>query len=878
MQLPPETLTLHALDTLEVIPACKEANSDVNEKLSLQFQDEQDNTDIRELLHDRCNYVDSILKQLWQYVDLDEESIALIAVGGYGRGELHPHSDIDLLLLSKKAVTPSQCDKISQFITLLWDIKYEVGHSVRTLKETLIIGLQDITVATNLMESRLLSGSQPLYDDLQVAIDKPEFWPSSDFYLAKREEQVKRHESNNSFDLEPNIKTCPGGLRDIQTIGWIAKRHFKATIATQLVHHGFSTQVELDQLLRCQNFLWRMRFALHNVAERGEDKLLFNYQHDVAIAMGYNDSNRLAVENMMKQYYQVVREVSELCEMLLQLFKREFLGRIKALDVHSIDENYQCRGRFIEAKSPTLFRDRSKILELFLNVAKDKSITGIYASTLRQLRSARDAITISLSEEQACRTAFMSIIKHPDGIRALSMMHKHGILGCYLPAWQYICGQMQFDLFHAYTVDEHTHRLLKNIDRFSKPEHKDEFPLCSVLIHTLAKKGLLVLAAIFHDIAKGRGGDHSELGAQDALDFGKLHNLNDHDARLIAWLVENHLVMSVTAQRRDIHDPQVINAFAKTVQDETRLDYLYCLTVADICATNNNLWNNWKGSLLRDLYFFTLRALRRGKQGDVDAELRIEEYKAKAKHLIEISDSDVEFVDVEALWSQFQNDYFLRHTPAALAHHSQRILTHKHPKKPIVALINNDNKTASELFVYTPNMSNLFAKVMRVLGSKNVQINDAHVMATNHNHVLDTFSISEQNGLAIVDQRRINSIVQTLTKSLTQTNFKVHNNRRIARQIKHFTVPTQVSFVTSDNNDYTMFELIALDVPGLLATIGDVFTKHKINLINAKITTIGERVEDFFIITTHDDEPLEEEQQTALQQSLIKAIGKLNQS
>jgi [protein-PII] uridylyltransferase len=877
MSLLPEPLALHDLNSMEVIPACKEANSDVNEKLSLQFQDNQDTTDIRNFLHDRSDYVDSVLIQLWQYVELDVESISLIAVGGYGRGELHPHSDIDLLLLSHKAVTPAQCEKISQFVTLLWDIKYEVGHSVRTLKETLTIGSEDITVATNLMESRLLSGDQSLYDELQFAIEKPNFWPSSEFYLAKKEEQVDRHESSNSFDLEPNIKTCPGGLRDIQTVGWIAKRHFKATIVEQLVNHGFLTQIELDQLLRCQNFLWRMRFALHNVAGRGEDKLLFNYQHDVAIAMGYNDSNRLAIENMMKQYYQVVREVAELCEMLLQLFKREFLGRIKPLDVTSINESYQRRGHFIEATSLTLFEEKSQILELFLNVAKDKSISGIYAPTLRQLRSVRDGLTVPLCDDQACRMAFMNIIKHPDGIRALSMMHKHGILGCYLPAWQYICGQMQFDLFHAYTVDEHTHRLLKNIDRFSKPQYKDEFPLCSVLIHTLAKKGLLVLGAIFHDIAKGRGGDHSELGAQDALDFGKLHNLNDHDSRLVAWLVENHLVMSVTAQRRDIHDPQVINAFAKTVQDETRLAYLYCLTVADICATNNTLWNSWKGSLLRELYFFTLRALRRGKQSDVDAELRIEEYKSKAKQIITNTDSQVEIDDVEALWGHFQSDYFLRHTPMALAHHSQLILAHTHPKKPIIALINN-NKTASKLFVYTPNMSDLFAKVMRVLGSKNVQINDAHVMVTHHNHVLNTFSISEQNGLAIVDQRRINSIVQTLTKSLTQTNFKVHNNRRIARQTKHFTVATRVSFVTSENNDYTMFELIALDMPGLLATIGDVFTKHKINLLNAKITTIGERVEDFFIITTSNDNPLEEDQQTALQQSLIKAISKLNQS
>ncbi len=870
-----QNLLLSSLESREIIPACKDVILDFSDRLSQQFKDKADS---RDLLHQRCAYVDDLLVKIWHHIGLDNDSISLIAVGGYGRGELHPNSDIDLLLLSKKTISKSQSEKVGQFITLLWDIKFDVGHSVRTLKETIAIGREDITVATNLMESRLLSGSEALYNDLDKAINKSDFWPSSKFYLAKRDEQIERHDANNAFDLEPNIKTCPGGLRDIQTIGWVAKRHFKATIVEQLVNHGFLTHEELTKLLTCQDFLWRMRFALHNVAGRGEDKLLFNYQHDVAAAMGYNDSEQLAVENMMKEYYQVVREVAELCEMLLQLFKREFLGRIKALDVCFIDDGYQRRGNFIEALSEDIFDDHAEILNLFLNVAKDPCITGLYAPTLRQLRTARDGLTQPLSEEKACREGFMNIIKHPDGIRALSMMHKHGILGVYLPAWQHITGQMQFDLFHAYTVDEHTHRLLRNIGRFTKPKYKDEFPLCSVLVKTLAKKGLLVLAAIFHDIGKGRGGDHSELGAQDAIEFGKTHNLNDHDSRLIAWLVENHLVMSVTAQRRDIHDPDVINAFAKTVKDESRLAYLYCLTVADICATNNNLWNNWKGSLLRELYFFTLKALRRGKQSDVDAEERIEEYKSKAQQIIITKGSNINPNDVDNLWQHFQSDYFLRHTPISIANHSQLILEHKEPELPIIELINNNNQTSSELFVYTKDMSNLFAKVMRVLGSKNVQINDAHVMATNHKYALDTFSISEQDGLAIIDEERINSIVKTLTKSLTEPDFKINNNRRIARQIKQFTVQTQVSFVTSDNNDYTLFELVALDVPGLLATVGDIFTEHKINLLNAKITTIGERVEDIFIITTCDETPLTQEQEAQLQKSLLESINELNQS
>ncbi len=836
--------------------------------------------DVRELLHGRSNFTDVLLAQLWHHFELSDDDISLIAVGGYGRGELHPHSDIDLLLLSKKAISREQSERISQFITLLWDIRFDVGHSVRTLKETINLGREDITVATNLMESRLLAGCPKLYQELEAAVEHPKFWPSSEFYIAKRDEQITRHQAGDSFDLEPNIKACAGGLRDIQTVGWIAKRHFKATFVEQLVAHGFFSQEELNELIECQDFLWRIRFALHSTAKRGEDKLLFNYQHDVAIALGYDDdeSEQLPVEHMMKKYYQTVRQISELCEMLLQLFKREFLGRIRPLELVNIDDNFQRLGHFVEAKTDSLFGDPQQIINLFLNAAKDSEITGIYAPTLRQLRQARHELEQPLSDIPACRKAFMQILKHPNGISALSLMHKHGILGSYLPAWEAITGQMQFDLFHAYTVDEHTHRLLLNIQRFSNPKYKDEFPLCSVLINTISKKGLLVLAAIFHDIGKGRGGDHSELGAVDALEFGKAHDLNDHDSRLVAWLVENHLVMSITAQRRDIHDPDVINTFANTVKDETHLAYLYCLTVADICSTNDNLWNNWKGSLLRELYFFTLRALRRGKVTEVDAEQRVEEYKAKALQMLKEQEFEEQQLDeVKTLWNEFEPNYFLRHSPKEIANHSQSIVLNTKPNVPLVTLFNYDKKTSSELFVYTQDTSNLFARVMRVLGAKNVQINDAHVMATKHGYALDTFTISEPDGNALIEPRRINSIVQTLYKSLTTKNFKFHSRRRIARQIKHFNVTTQISFIRNENSDNTIFELVALDMPGLLATIGDVFTKHKINLVNAKITTIGERVEDFFIITDCDGNELTESAQQSLKQALFTSIEKLNQ-
>lgn len=865
-------------DSVTAIERLNELKQRLASFSSASFTQFQNKADVRDLLHQRCQFIDQLLHEIWQHFLPDQQDISLIAVGGYGRGELHPHSDIDLLLLSKKPLKAAQQAAVGEFITLLWDIKLDIGHSVRTLKETLSLGKDDITVATNLMESRLLSGCDELYQQLLVAIEKPNFWPSSDFYLAKRDEQVGRHQSNNAFDLEPNIKTCPGGLRDIQTIGWIAKRHFKATFVEQLVAHGFLSTAELKELFQCQDFLWRLRFALHQVAGRGEDRLLFNYQPEVAQALGYCDKSQLAVEQMMKHYYQTVRQVAELCEMLLQLFKRAFLGRIRDLKVVDIDENYQRRGNFLEAKSDTIFEQPQQLISLFLNIAKEPDINGIYAPTLRLLRRARNNLTVPLNTIPACRSAFMKLLKHPNGISAFSMMHKHGILGSYLPAWQKITGQMQFDLFHAYTVDEHTHRLLLNIDRFSNPQYKAEFPLCSVLIKTISKKGLLVLAAIFHDIAKGRGGDHSQLGKDDALAFGQSHNLNQHDSRLVGWLVEHHLIMSITAQRRDIHDPEVINAFAATVQDETHLAYLYCLTVADICATNNSLWNNWKGSLLRELYFYTLRALRRGKVTEVDAEGRIEEYKAKALQIIARQQPNEQHAnEIIELWQYFQPDYFLRHSPKLIASQTQKIIATSDNKMPLISLFNDDSQSSSELFIYTPDKAHLFTTVMRVLGSKNVRINDAQIMVTDHGYALNTFTISELDGGAIIDTRRVNSIVQTLNKALTLVHFKIRTKRRVSRQVKHFTVPTQVNFIENQQNNTTAFELIALDVPGLLAVLGDVFNKKNILLLNAKITTIGERVEDFFIITTTQGVALSHEEQQSLQQALIKAIEKLNQ-
>jgi len=469
----------------------------------------------------------------------------------------------------------------------------------------------------------------------------------------------------------------------------------------------------------------------------------------------------------------------------------------------------------------------------------------------------------------ACRELFMAILRHPRGIVALSLMHKHGVLSAYLPAWKNIEGQMQFDLFHAYTVDEHTHRLLLNIDRFSQSEQVDEFPLGAILINQLPKKGLLVLAAIFHDIGKGRGGDHSKLGAVDALDFCKIHGMNDHDGRLVSWLVEHHLLMSITAQRRDISDPDVVGDFADTVRDTVHLSYLYCLTVADICATNERTWNSWKGSLLRELYFSTQRVLARGKEKPVDIRARVREHQAKVKK--DLLRRGIKEKDLDTLCQRFKADYCLKYQPNQLAWHAESIIKHKHDET-LVQISKHTTRGGTELLIYCKDKPKLFATVMAILDNKNINVHDATIMNSKDNYALDSFVILEQDGQPVTQLSRIQGIKKTLIKALSSDTPKQPKSRNLPRKMKPFKVATQVCFPPTRRHGTSMMELIALDSPGLLARIGEVLFRCEVRLLAAKITTIGERAEDVFLLQSAEGKQLNETQQMTLREALISAL------
>ncbi|MFA0088351.1 bifunctional uridylyltransferase/uridylyl-removing protein GlnD [Vibrio sp. 10N.261.51.F12] len=830
---------------------------------------------ITDLILGRSDYIDQLLSRLWKRTGLNNQTnLALVAVGGYGRGELHPLSDIDILFVSRHKLTPALETIVSEFITLLWDLRLEVGHAVRTIQECVDIGQSDLTVATNLQEARYLCGSEDTFTQLKKVVDSDAFWTSEDFYRAKIAEQKARHAKyhDTTYNLEPDIKSTPGGLRDIHTLSWVARRHFGATSLYEMSRFGFLTDAEYRELVECQNFLWRVRFALHIELRRYDNRLTFGHQAQVADSLGFVGEGNVAVEMMMKEFYRTLRRVAELNKMLLKLFDQAIINKGQIVTAEILDDDFQRRGQLIEARKPALFQARPEtILDMFIHIANDSSIEGVSPATLRQLRTARRRLNKFLHEIPAARDKFMDLVRHPNALhRAFRLMHKLGVLAAYLPQWSQIVGQMQFDLFHVYTVDEHSIRLLNHIHTFSQEENHSKHPICCEVYPRMQKKELLILAAIFHDIGKGRGGDHSEIGAVEAYDFCIEHGLSKPEAQLVSWLVQSHLLMSVTAQRRDIYDPDVIIEFAKKVHDEEHLEYLVCLTVADICATNPELWNSWKRTLLAELFHSTQRVLRRGLETPVDVRDRIRHNQQLASALLRKQGFSAR--EIEVLWQRFKADYFLRHTHKQIAWHCEHILKSDDPAKPLVLMSKKATRGGTEVFVYSKDQPALFANVVAELDRRNFNVHDAQIMTSKDGFVLDTFMVLDQHSKKI-DTTRHAAVIKHLMRVLESGKPSTIKARRAPRNLKHFNVKTKVDFLPTKSKKRTLMELVALDAPGLLAKVGATFALCDISLHAAKITTIGERAEDLFILTSSTGGRLSEEEEEILKQKLHDTIS-----
>ena len=831
---------------------------------------------VEDLVRLRAHSIDDLLALAWgHFFAPSSAAIALVAVGGYGRAELHPASDIDLLVLRASDPDFAWKQSVERLIAFLWDIGLEVGHSVRTVSECVEEAAKDVTVATNLMEARLVCGKSSLFDEMRAATSSPRMWRSREFFEAKFAEQQRRHHKyhDTAYNLEPDIKDGPGGLRDIQMIGWVVKRHFGATTLYELVTHGFLTESEYACLIAGQNTLWRLRFALHLLTGRCEDRLLFDYQQTLAKQFGYEDEgHHLGVEMFMKSYYRTVKELDRLNEMLLALFQELIVFDAADTELVPINEHFQARNGFLEVVRDDLFSTNPlALLEVFLTLQEHPELQGVRAATIRLIRDNRHRIDERFRGDPAARALFMRILRKPRGVtHGLRRMHRYGVLAAYLPAFARIVGQMQYDLFHAYTVDEHSLFVVRNVRAFAVPEKQHEFPLCSEVFERLPHPELLYIAALFHDIAKGRGGDHSELGAEEAMTFCVDHGLSQYSTRLVAWLVRHHLLLSVTAQRRDISDPEVINEFASKVGDHVHLDYLYLLTVADIRGTNPKLWNDWKNALLRDLYESTLRALRRGLENPIDKAELIEDTQTSAREML--AGSGLAPEAVETLWCGLGDDYFLRDAPDEIAWHTQGIMGSNDTGEPLVLVRNGHRGT--EIFVYAPDQEYLFAASTAVLDRLGLNIVDSRIITADNGMTLNSYVVLEPNAEPISGNARAEEIRTRLSAELKKPRPTPRKSaRRGRRQLKHFSIPTVVSFDRDDANERTIMEVICADRPGLLSRIGWGLVRSGISVQNAKIATYGERAEDVFFITTGDKQPLDSEREEEVRRRIVEAVG-----
>ncbi|MBC3810991.1 [protein-PII] uridylyltransferase [Undibacterium aquatile] len=802
-----------------------------------------DNHKAEQLLKGLCRSVDHVLEKIWKHFDIPKEC-SLVAVGGYGRGELFPYSDVDVLILLDKAPTPETQSKLECLVQLFWDIGLDIGHSIRTVEECLQESAADITVQTSMLEARLVCGSRSLFRKLQQCY--AEAMNPQKFFQEKLLELRQRHVKyeDTPYSLEPNCKESPGGLRDLQVILWVARAANLGNSWRELAQRGLITDTEAHQLKRNERAFKDIRARLHIAAGRREDRLVFDIQTPIAESFGFKTTeSRRASEYLMQRYYWAAKAVTQLNLILLQnieavLFPQPSVPR-------PINERFNEVNGFIDIASDDTFQSNpSALLEIFLVMARHSELKGMTARTTRALWHARLLIDAEFRHNIFNRSLFLQILQAPQGItHALRRMNQMSILGRYLPNFRRIIGQMQHDLFHAYTVDQHILMVVRNLRRYTMPEHAHEYPFCSQLIANFDQPWVLYIAALFHDIAKGRGGDHSVLGMADAKKFCYDHGLNRANTELVIFLVQNHLTMSQVAQKQDLSDPDVVLNFAKLVKDERHLTSLYLLTVSDIRGTSPKVWNGWKAKLLEDLYRMTLRVLG-GEAPSKDSVLKNRQNDAlKALRLVGIP-PDAH----EKLWQQLDVGYFLRHDASDIAWQTRVLYDRIDSSTPVVKCRLSTIGEGLQVTVYVKDQPDLFARICNYFDSKNFDILDAKIHTCKNGYALDTFMVSEPS---FAHQYRdiINLIEHELSESLAQqTPLSPPNRGRLSRMSRNFPIVPTVDLRPDEKGQYYLLSISANDKNGLLYSIAEVLTKYKINLHTAKIMTLGERVEDVFIV------------------------------
>jgi [protein-PII] uridylyltransferase len=830
-------------------------------------------SDAPRLLRGLARLTDEIVADAWSEAAIP--AAALVAVGGYGRGQLYPHSDVDVLILLPRAADDACAGAIERLLTSLWDAGLELAHAVRTLDECAASMSADATVRTSLLEHRHLAGSRRLYAAFARAFD--DALDVRAFYDAKALEQQQRHlrYHDAAYNLEPNVKESPGGLRDLQTVIWIARAAKLGRSWRELARHGLITVGEARAVSRQERTIASMRIRLHYLAGRREDRLVFDLQAALARALGLADTAaKLASEQLMQRYYRAAKVVRQVNTILLQnLHARLYPAATAPIP---IDPAFQRVDELLDVTDEGLFDAQpGTMLDAFLTLQRHPELRGMTARTLRALWRSRHRIDAAFRRDPANRARFMQMFRERRGLtHELRRMNLYGILGQYLPAFGAIVGQMQHDLFHVYTVDEHILMVIRNLRRFTEAQHAHEYPLCSRLIADFDHTEVLYLAALFHDIAKGRGGDHSNLGARDARRFCLQHGLEAAEAELVGWLVAEHLTMSLTAQKQDLTDPAVVEAFAAKVGTERRLIALYLLTVADIRGTSPKVWNAWKGKLLEDLFRAARAALASGTS-ERTSEDSIVERQREAHRLLRLY--AVPENAEHRLWRELDTPYFQRHTADEIAWHARHLYWRVDERAPVVKVRLAREGAGLQALVYLPDQKALFARICGFFGRAGLSILDAKIHTTRHGYALDTFAMHDPANPGASYRETIQFIEYELTRALTAPGpLEPPGEGRIPRQLRHFPLTPEVQIFPDDKGTHFILEIVAGDRPGLLARIAYLLAQANVNVASARINTLGERAEDVFLIDgarLHDEQALLR-LETALYEELRLGNGK----
>jgi [protein-PII] uridylyltransferase len=812
--------------------------------------------DTARLLRDHASLVDRVIREVFVECGMPQDAAA-VAVGGYGRAQLYPHSDVDVLvLLPSGAAAPAGA--IEHFFATLWDIGVELSHAVRTIEECEVEMAADVTVRTSLLEHRFLAGARVLYRRFRRRFD--EQMDVCAFYDAKALEQQQRHLKYQDaiYNLEPNVKEGPGGLRDLASVLWIARAAGIGSTWRELARNGLMTAGEARAVARQERLIGGIRIRLHYLLGRREDRLVFDAQNELAKQLGFADTQaKRASEQLMQRYYRAAKLVRQVNTILLQnLHARLYPADAEAVPV---DEDFQRVDELLDMRDEELFvRRPSAMLDAFLRLQQHRDLKGMTARTLRALWHERHLIDGQFRADAGNRARFIEMFRLERGLlHNLRRMNLYGVLGQYLPVFGRIVGQMQHDLFHVYTVDEHILMVIRNLRRFTEAQHAHEYPLCSRLMADFERREILYVAGLFHDIAKGRGGDHSTLGAKDARRFAREHGIRDDDTELLAWLVTHHLLMSSTAQKQDLSDPEVIAAFARKVANERRLTALYLLTVADIRGTSPKVWNNWKGKLLEDLYHAT-RAVLGGAAATRTVMDSIDARRVDAQRLLRLY--AVPDGAEQNLWKHLDTPYFQRHTAEELAWHARHLYWRVDKREPVVKARLPRDGAGMQVLVYVPDQPFLFARLAGFFGRAGLSIYDAKIHTTRAGWALDTFTLNDPAQRGGSYRETLSMVEQELARELAlQPPLSPPAEGRISRRVKHFPLTPDVQVFADDKGTHYILEVVAADRPGLLARIAYTLARANVNVASAKINTLGDRAEDVFLIDgarLHDEQAL----------------------